>query len=221
MKCEKYKFLLIEKIYNEISPENAGQLKKHLQRCETCRQEYERLKATTEALRQWEDVEPEVNLTFIKDTVTGFSHFWEKIKNINLLPKLAWGFGILLVLLSLAGFSVRIEDGDFRLSLGIFNRTPKIPAEQLITQAEFEQRQKKNVAMIAQMLDEYARKDQVKTAVMINDVYQELEAKRKQDLQLLTTSLQQVHYNSAQQFDQTERQLQSLIRYVSYQDQLK
>ncbi len=221
MKCEQYRLLLIEKLYDAISPENASKLNQHLQECDECRREYSRLQATTHTLRQWEDVTPEVNLTFVQDSSHGWGHIREKIKSMALLPKLVWGFGILLVLLSLASISIRVEEGRFHLSLGIFNRVPAIPPEQLITQAEFEQRQRENIEMIAQMLDEYARKDQIQTAVMVNDVYKELEAKRKQDLQLLTNSLQPVHYYSAQQFNQTERQLRSLIQYVSYQDQLE
>ena len=57
--CKKYKGLLMGLIDQELSPEEASEVNKHLHRCERCREEYEQLQETCNKIESISIKEPE------------------------------------------------------------------------------------------------------------------------------------------------------------------
>lgn len=57
--CKKYKSLLMGLIDQELSPEEASEVNRHLHRCEQCRQEYEQLRETCKKIESISIKEPE------------------------------------------------------------------------------------------------------------------------------------------------------------------
>lgn len=63
MECSKIKDQLIDYWYNELTKEEAGTVRKHLERCAICREELELLQRTHQWLNAWKEITPAPGLS--------------------------------------------------------------------------------------------------------------------------------------------------------------
>jgi len=101
MKCDDYRLLMMDALFDEISGTDKKTLDDHLESCSDCREKFQTLLATTQTLEKWEDVEPRVNLTFVSQPASRVSDFFNKLKTWKMPARLGVALALLLLLLSL------------------------------------------------------------------------------------------------------------------------
>ena len=217
MKCEDFKLIMIDTIYDEISPENRGKLENHLKGCKSCKEKFSALKATSNTLKKWEDVEPKVNLTFVNESKNFFAGFIEKLRPVKILYGLGIACASLLIILSIANTSINYKDGDFGLEMSLFKTSPKEQVSGKVTKMDLEELRRDNLNLVSHLFEEYSRQQRVETVMLFDEFYKDVEHKRQTDLRLVSGVLQQVHYGAEQRLDRTDKALSSLIRYVNMQ----
>jgi len=221
MKCEDYRLLMMDALYDEISGKDKKALEAHLQSCSACREKYHALQATTQRLEKWEDAEPRVNLTFVSQPASHLTDFFNNLKTWKLLLRLGIAAASLLFLLSLFNTKIQYADGQFSFETSLFQRGAQIPATELVTQADLDNLRRENYQMVAVVLDEYAKRNKIETAVLLDQLYTELEKQRQHDLRLVSNAVEQIQYGTSQRLERTDRTLGTLIEYVNMQSQGK
>lgn len=216
MKCEDIRLLMMEALYDEISAADKQILNTHLESCSGCRQKYAALQVTVHTLEKWEDVEPRVNLTFVKQPVMRFSALIERLKSWTLPARLGAAVAALLLLLALFNTSIRFSDGGFAFETGLFNHKRIDPAD-FATKSDLEQLRRENYQLVSAVIEEYDKRNRIETAVMLDQFYDELERQRKEDLRLVGAAVDHLQYGTAQRLEQTDRTLGTLIEYISAQ----
>jgi len=219
MKCEDFKLLMIDYLYDEISTDNRSKLENHLKSCKSCQEKLSVLKATSNTLKKWEDVDPKVNLTFVNESKTFFAGLIEKIRPVKILYGLGIACASLLIILSIANTSIRIKDGNFDLQMSLFKSSSEEQVNGKVTKTDVEELRRENINLVSNLLEEYSKQQRVETAMLFDEFYKNIEYKRQTDLRFVSSALQQVHYGAEQRLDQTDRALSSLIRYVNVQAQ--
>ncbi len=221
MKCEDFQNLIIEELYDEISPENSRQLQKHLQTCRNCAAKMKALRATCQTLQKWPDREPHLNLTFIPENRLTARALIRKFS----FRKFAYGFAgacaALLLILAIGNTNISYKNGEFEFHASLTPQKPAIQPDNILTKADLEQFKMDNYAVISQLINENNDREKVRQAVLLSDLYKDFETKRQTDLQVVSQALQQVNYGTEQRFSQTDRALSALIQYVNYQNTVK
>jgi len=219
MKCSDYRMLMMDALYDEISGDNIKTLDTHLESCPDCREKYRALQVTTHTLEKWEDVEPHVNLTFVSQAASRFSDFFKNLKSWKLPIRLGVAVASLLLLLSLFNTKIQYSDGQFAFETNLFNRGQRNQSTELVTQTDLDNMRQENYQMVAAILDEYAKRNKIETAVLFDKFYNELDKQRQNDLRLVSNAVEQVQYGTAQRLERTDHTLGTLIEYVNMQSQ--
>lgn len=211
--------MMMDALYKEISGKDKKILDSHLKSCESCREKYKVLQATTRTLEKWEDAEPRVNLTFVSQPASRLSDFVERLKTWKLPMRLGIAAASVLLLLSIANTRIQISAGQFAFETSLFNRQASLPAAELVKQSDLDNLRQENYQMVATILDEYSKRNKIETAVMLEDFYNQFEKQRQNDLRLVSSAVEQVQYGTTQRFQRTDRTLGTLIEYVNMQNQ--
>lgn len=218
MKCEDYKMLMLDALYDEIGAEDQTGLEQHLESCAECAAEFAHLKATAGVLEQWPDVDPKVNLTFVQERQSAWGGIRGKLNPGRIMAGLGIACASFLLLLSLAKTRIQVQDGRFSLEMGLFGKTQQ-PAANYATADDIEALRNENIALVSQLMEEYSRKNKVETVMLLNEMNKEIEQNRGQDMKLVSRSLEQLHYGANQRQDRTDQALGALIKYVNYKQQ--
>ncbi|MFH1212822.1 MAG: zf-HC2 domain-containing protein [Candidatus Neomarinimicrobiota bacterium] len=219
MKCEKYKNLIIDELYDEIEPADRLRLREHLRTCPDCTEKLRSLRITSQILQKWPDTEPQINLTFIPEKRPAFSDWLKKLH----IRKIAYGMATacagLLILLAIGNTRFSYRNGNFDFQVSLFPNRPAMQAQStnVLTKADLEQFKLQNDSTVNRLIAENNDHEKIRQAVLISTLYKELEAKRQSDLLVVSRALQQVHYGTEERINQTDRALESLIQYVNYQ----
>ena len=219
MKCDDYRLLMMDALYDEISADDKKELEKHIKSCAGCREKYQALQLTRNTLAGWEDTEPRVNLTFVSQPASHLSDFFQNLKTWKLPTRLGIVTASVLLLLSLFNTKIQYTDGQFAFQMSLFNPGPKIPETELVTQTDLETMRQENYQMVATILDEYSKRNKIETAVMFDRLYDELEKQRQNDMYALSNAVEQVQYGTTRRLERTDRTLGTLIEYVNMQNQ--
>ena len=219
MKCEEYRLLMMDAIYDEITPDDLKILKNHLKQCSECRTKFATLKATTQTLAQWPDAEPGINLTFVTQPASRFGELLKQLKSYKMPYRLGLAFATALVFLALINTRIHIGQGQFDFESSLLGQKPQPPTTNLTTQTDLDNLRQENYQLVAAILEEYSRRNKIETAVMLDAFYNEIERKRQNDLRLVSDAMEQVQYGTTRRIDQTDRALGTLINYVNLQNQ--
>lgn len=223
MKCDNYQNLIIEKLYDEIAPDDHLRLREHLRICPECAEKMKTLQATSQTLQKWPDSEPHLNLTFIPENRLTVRNYFKKFSFWKFAYGLAGACAALLLILAVSNTSISYKNGDFEFQASF---RPNHPAtqplpENYLTKADLEEFKKDNYAAVSQLINENNDREKVRQAVLLSDMYKDFESKRQSDLQVVSQAFQQVSYGNEQRFNQTDRALGALIQYVNYQNAMK
>ncbi len=218
MKCEKYKIMLMDYIYDEISNEDKKQFELHLEDCDSCKADLKAFKTTSNVLNAWEDKDPDLNLTFSSNSKSWFSDFFETFKTIKLARGLAYTFGFILIFLSLSNMKIQIQDGNFSMEMGLFNLNSRVDTDLYVTKTELESAKMENLALVTKMLTDYSEKDRIQTVALLDNYYNSVEKDRNKEMKLVTNALEHIYSDTEQRFNKTEKAMNDLVRYVNYQN---
>ena len=220
MRCDDYKNLMIDSLYDEISKDDRSRLDEHLKTCENCRIEFNKLKSTSKTLQKWEDIEVPVNLTFIKESKSIFHNLIEKIRPVKVLYGFAIGFAAMLLLLSITNTKIEIQDGNFNMDFNLFGQKKSAQADaNMITKADFDKFKNENMNLVAQLIEAKSNEQKMETMLLMQRYYQELDNQRKSDLKLVSHGLEQYRTGTESRIEQTDRLVGGLIKYISAQSQ--
>jgi len=219
MKCEEYRLLMMDAIYDEITRDDLKILKNHLGKCSECRTKFATLKATTQTLAQWPDVEPGVNLTFVTQPASRLGELLKQLKSYKTPYRLGLALATALVLLALINTRIHIGQGQFDFESSLLGQKSQPPTTNLATQTDLDNLRQENYQLVTAILEEYSRRSKIETAVMLDAFYNEIERKRQNDLRLVSNAMAQVQYGTTRRIDQTDRALGTLIQYVNLQNQ--
>jgi predicted anti-sigma-YlaC factor YlaD len=218
MKCEEYRLLMMDAIYDEITRDDLKILKNHLKQCSECRTKFAALKATTQTLAQWPDVEPGVNLTFVTQPASRIGELLKQLKSYKTPYRLGLALATALVLLALINTRIHIGQDQFDFESSLLGQKSSQTAN-LVTKTDLDNLRQENYQLVAAILEEYSRRNKIETAVMLDAFYNEIERKRQNDLRLVGDAMAQVQYGTTRRIDQTDRALGTLIKYVNLQNQ--
>lgn len=222
MRCDDYKILFMDFLYNELNAEDEGRLKEHLKICESCRREYEELSKTSVLLRGWPDEEPESNLVFVNQPAGFLSRLrhliWPSAAPLGkkLLAGLSTAAVAVLLLAAVLNFELtkKGEDMNVRMSL-----LPRSEVRQNIDSTIIKQLREQNLELINQVM--LANREQQRQEMVRNltQFAQEVHRQRQNDLMLVGHGLEQAQEWNDTRFQHTNEVLNSLIRTTTYQPQ--
>lgn len=215
MSCDDMKILMIDSLYQEISPPDAARLEEHLQGCQSCQAEFSALTSTSRLLQKWPDLDPNMHIVFM----TGSQSWLKKFFSFLPVRKLAYGFAvaaaIIFMVLTIANSNVQYQNGNWDIQLGLARRPASAPPI-YATRAELLQTQNENILLIRQLLEANNLEQQQLVQRTLAQLALDLEQRRRQDLSLVARSLDNVHYGAKIRLDRTDQVLNNLIRLTAY-----
>lgn len=219
MKCDDVKALLMDFLYEEISDEDKKLFQTHLSNCDSCRQEFQSLKQTSNLLQQSEDVEPKLNLVFISETKS----FWNAVKQkFSVSPKkliygVAIGFASIILLLSLTNTEVSYQNGDFSVKMSILPRKLK-PQNETINEDVIARLQQQNISLINKLIQQSEERQRQQLFSTLAQFSDDFENRRTADLQLVGVGLDEIEKSIYSRLEKrTNSQFNNLIRYINAQ----
>lgn len=222
MRCDDYKALFMDFLYNELSREDEGRLKEHLRICESCRREYEALSQTSVVLRGWPDEDPGASFVFV-DEASGFlkrlrQFIWPAETSLG--KKLAAGLvpAVLaaLVLAAALNFEYSRTGEQMNVRMSLLPRPSAVPA---VDSTLIQQLREQNLELINQVMLANREQQRQEMARTLAQFAREVHRQRQSDLVLVGRGLEQVQEWNDTRFQQTNRVLNSLIRTTNFQPQ--
>lgn len=215
MSCDELKILMMDSLYDEIAPPDAARLQEHLQSCPKCQAEFTALEATSRLLHKFPDLEPNRHFVFVQE-----SQSWRhRLGNFLPARKLAYGIAIaataLLLVLTIANSDIQYQNGNLQLRLSLARPAPSSQPV-YVTQAELRQIQNDNLILIRQLFEANNLEQQQLVQRTLAQLALDLEQRRRQDLNLVARSLDNVHYGTKIRLDRTDQVLNNLIRLTAY-----
>ncbi|MCK5737544.1 zf-HC2 domain-containing protein, partial [bacterium] len=195
MNCDEAKLLLVDFLYDEIENKDRLQFEAHLSECDSCRQEVAALQSNSRILQKWDVETPRLNMLFLQEKKSIWHSFRERISTVLPAktawgPRIAWGLGAAVVLLSLVNLNIESKNGDFALSMSLFPKPATLasgsadsPAIQL-TRGE-------QITLMETMLQQSETRHRAEMTATLSSYAERLEQQRLADLQLIGTSIEQ------------------------------
>ncbi|MBN2030351.1 zf-HC2 domain-containing protein [bacterium] len=219
MKCDDIHQSLVSLLYGELDIEESKQVHKHLKQCKSCSQVYKELQNTVKVLDQWKDIQPNFKYVFIHEPATWWIIQWARFKQIGWGRRLALGIpaivAAVLVFLALLNFRVGYHDGEWSMAVSIVPERAETNREALFIDT-LEQNQKETLLLVSQMIKESEYKQSNENVLAWANIVQNLEKQRRQDLEMINGSLENLQWSTEGKFYQTSHVLDNLIRLTSY-----
>lgn len=222
MKCDDYKILFMDFLYNELSREDESRLKEHLKACESCKREYEELSKTSVLLRGWPDEDPGASFVFVNQS----SGFLKRLRHLvwpadaplgkRLLAGFAASAFAIVALAAALNFELT-KTGD-RINMRV-SLLPRPAAVQAADSTLIQQLREQNLALINQVMLANREQQRQEMAHTLAQFAQEVRRQRRDDLMLVGRGFEQVREWNDTRFQQTNEVLNSLIRTTTYQPQ--
>jgi len=223
MTCEEAKNYFMDYLYQEIDDEGRKTLEAHLNSCESCRNEMAALKNTSTILQSYEEVDPRLNLIFVKESESVWQKIREQVENYlgsgtHWGKRLAYGLAIILICLSLLNMEISWEDGHFAFKMSLWPRSESTQfQESAITKNDLIEFQKDQILLMNKLIDASEAKQRREMILTLTDFTQEIERKRKSDFIVLGTSMEQLQFQTDQQLQLTNQSLDGLFKLINVQ----
>ena len=219
MKCKEMPQHLVSLIYGELDASDEKGVRTHLKTCAACQKIYEELESTSNVLAQWEDAKPRMNWVFVNEPTPPWRRWRESIRQVRWGARLALGIpaAAALVFLCLAVFNFRADYQDGSWSVA-FSLTPQKQAQARDAQlAEtFRQMQSETLLLVSRMIEESEYRQQRQNSLVMAQLVQDVEQRRRQDLNILGQGIQGLQRSTDGRFAQTSDVLNDLIKLTSY-----
>ncbi len=226
MKCKENPENLISLIYNEIDKQEKKRILAHMESCPSCKKTYKELMDTKKLLATWKDKEPEMDLVFTQKLEPWWKRITDQVQVLSFSKKiflLVPAAAIcLFLLLSIFNFKAQKIDGNWSISLSLFPQ-PNISSNNLNTavQKAINNSQEETIQLISELLQQNQYEQKVEFTQALNDVTEQLQSQRLNDLRMFYQDLADFHKVTENNFSQTRNVLQDLVDYTSLQIERK
>jgi hypothetical protein len=222
MTCDDNKILLMDFLYNEIAPEAEKLVRAHLQNCAACRGEYEALSRTSLTLKAWENEDPRLHLTFVRESSSWLGALKEKFfpaetPRWGKLASVAAGIAVGVFFISaLLNTEISFNNGNFAYRTSLLPRqTATAEADsQLVAQVRQQleaQYQRLLLASQQQQRDELNR--------TLAQFAAEISRQRQSDLQLVGQGLDAFQQHTNSRLQRNNEMLNQLLQSVTFKPQ--
>lgn len=225
MKCEKIPNVLIDYVYDQLTPSQKADYEKHLEHCRECQHELAELRQTRTALNTLSDPEPLEKIMLAPDRGTGMERWLQDFRKV--IPHSAWGrivTGGIAALLALMVFSsllhlqVQYSEGHFAMSFGV--ATPQKTSVVTLSEAQKDtlaaQIQQKNLEVIQALLQKNQQAQMNQLKEIMSDYAYAIQQKQDQNLQKINMELNSFYRHASMRFQQTDQALSDIIQTVQY-----
>ncbi len=224
MNKEEARLLIMDYMYGELSDAKEKELLSFIAKHDDLKQEFEELTNTKSVLKHLPVQDPEEQLVIMEPTSTQQKEsFWSRFADAlipkNLFAQTSFGIAVLALVLmvtgALTGLNVSYTDSSVQLGFGEAPASEKTFSASQVEQI-VQQIQRDNVALVEQVVaDAQARQnDQLEETFASFASY--LENQRTNDLQLISSGLEDLKENTFTRFQQNEQVLGEIIQTVSY-----
>jgi len=166
MNCERARELIIEFLYDEMSPESVSELQGHLAECGGCSRYKEDIQNTLECLNQAEEIRAPVDLAALRDAIDAKRH---RVRRFLRRRWPVWATigacGIMLCIFTLFVSEIQYEGNALTIRFNgqetdsLSEKTARVLAayreDQLRFQAQLSGEFRASVAALSQVINEY------------------------------------------------------------------
>jgi hypothetical protein len=212
-------------LYNEIAPEAETLVRAHLQNCAACRGEYEALSRTSLTLKAWENEDPRLHLTFVRESQSWLGALKDKLfpaeaPRWGKLASVAAGIAVGVFFISaLLNTEISFNNGNFAYRTSLLPRpassgTPAEADSQLVAHVRQQveaQYQRLLLASQQQQRDELNR--------TLAQFAAEISRQRQSDLQLVGEGLDAFQQHTNSRLQRNNEMLNQLLQSVKFQPQ--
>lgn len=215
MKCKDYKLLMMDMIYDEISPNNKEKLENHIQHCDDCRQKYEELVSIPNFLNQWEDEPVPVQLTFTQEENSWATILNKLIPDFGMVKKIGLGFASILFIMALFNTKIEINDDGFSFQTALIRSQETNSKEASLTPEMLEKIQYENYKLTTQLLESYQARDEKQTLVMMENLLTEMRKERGREYEELLGTINHAYKANDLRIQQTSHTVDEIINLLN------
>jgi predicted anti-sigma-YlaC factor YlaD len=209
MSCDKYKTLMMDSLFDEISAEDQKKLDDHLKSCPSCKEEFTEMQQTVKTLEKWPDENPAGRTEKRRNILPLFPGSSSKFKR-NII-RIAAAAAVLLLCLSLANFRLSWSSGKFDISFSMFGSPERYTANDKTAQKS--NLTHEDVRLIMDLISSQSRRQQSETAAVLTDFYKAMELKRQADMTAVAQGMRFIQDDTQQKLGSTNEVLTRLIQY--------
>lgn len=223
MNKEKARLLIMDYMYGELDGAKKSELLDFINQHEDLKQEFKELTETQSFLHHLPVQNPVEQLVIMEPKKASSEGFWESILNA-LTPRNAFaqaGFGVavlafvFIVTGAITGLNLSYNETGVQLGFGKVSQTEKsfsaAQVEQIVQQI-----QRDNVALVQQVVADAQEQQNLQLEETFASFASYLEGQRTNDLQLISSGLEDLKENTFTRFRQNEQVLGEIIQTVSY-----
>jgi DNA anti-recombination protein RmuC len=208
-------------LYEEADEKVIARVKDHMKSCDGCRAEFEALKETSAVLQKWEDVDPDMNMVFVREQ----NAFWSNLRErFRISPaRLGYGFALgaaaLFLMLALANTEIRYDQGSFSMRFGIMKSNDSAKTVSTMDQALLTSLQEQNMQLMSRMIEQSEQRQRQQLISALNQFSNNYQDVRSSDLKTVGTSLDEIERELYRRLEKrTNEQYNDLIRQINFQE---
>lgn len=223
MNKEQARLLLMDYMYGELDEAKKSELLDFINQHDDLKQEFEELTETQSFLHHLPVQDPAEQLVIMEPTKASSEGFWQSILSA-LTPRNAFaqaGFGVavlafvFIVTGALTGLNVSYTDAGVQLGFGEIPTAEKTFSATQVEQI-IQQIQRDNVALVQQVVADAQEQQNIQLEETFASFASYLESQRTNDLQLISSGLEDLKENTFTRFRENEQVLGEIIQTVSY-----
>jgi hypothetical protein len=234
--CGKREERLVSLLYEDGEPAELADIRAHLETCETCREEFEKLTSTRELLAAWPDVVNAPRVVYVNEParvehgVRGGGRWFGRSVLESFLPSLA-AAAVVVVLFAVSASFLRFQVGpDGELHVGMAaSSTPAAAPTALVTRGDLDQGLAQTAAYLESMMRtareqdrqallgvvDQALRDQnasmgVQVSSAIDSAFDEIDRRRRSDLSVMLSSMNDLQVVTGTELQRMNAMLASL-----------
>lgn len=223
MNKEEARLLLMDYMYGELDEAKKEQLLEFIEKHDDLKQEFEELTDTQSFLHHLPVQDPAEHLVIMEPERNSGEGFWQSMLTAltpkNAFAQASFGVAVLAFVFIVTGAitGLNLSYSDTGIQLG-FGEIP--PTERSFSAAQVEQIvqqiQRDNVALVQQVVADAQEQQNVQLEETFASFASYLESQRTNDLQLISSGLEDLKENTFTRFRQNEQVLGEIIQTVSY-----
>jgi anti-sigma factor RsiW len=223
MNKEEARLLLMDYVYGELDEAKKTELLSFIDQHDDLKQEFEEITDTQSFLHHLPVQNPAEQLVIMEPKNASGEGFWESILNA-LTPRNSFaqaGFGVavlafvFIVTGAITGLNLSYSETGVQLGFGKVSEAEKsfsaAQVEQIVQQI-----QRDNVALVQQVVADAQEQQNIQLEETFASFASYLEGQRTNDLQLISSGLEDLKENTFTRFRQNEQVLGEIIQTVSY-----
>lgn len=219
MTCDIKPETYVGYVFGELDTEQVVTFENHLKTCSVCQAEISELNQMHRVMNHWEDQEPPFQLTFVGEPAAE-KHWKQNLFGFIKNPVAAWAIPVVAILL-FAVFNMRVvyQNGSMVVYFG--KSMPEMHSAAAVNATQVQSMQMETLQMVQQMIQASEVHQARQTANQMTRFAQWIEARRQRDLMLVGQGLEDIHFNTLSQYQQTHALLSDLIQLTHDQDTLQ